>query len=198
MNGHPSARSAALWSSVLLAVIAIAVTLGFFSTAYSPRLGYQLSDSLAEVELVQTDAGLFVDLERGEGESLVTPEVFLAQIESRQDNRGFNLARRAFNVTSLTGVLWIAFGLAAQAIFTARMIVQWLASEKAKASTVPVAFWWLSVIGASMLMAYFIWRRDIVGVIGQSTGWFIYVRNLWLIYKHSTPTPEVDADTEPA
>jgi lipid-A-disaccharide synthase-like uncharacterized protein len=46
-----------------------------------------------------------------------------------------------------------------------------------------VAFWWMSLVGASMLLVYFIWRRDIVGILGQATGWFIYIRNLVLIHK---------------
>jgi lipid-A-disaccharide synthase-like uncharacterized protein len=39
-------------------------------------------------------------------------------------------------------------------------------------------------VGATMLLIYFIWRRDIVGILGQTTGWIIYVRNLALI-RHS-------------
>ena len=77
-------------------------------------------------------------------------------------------------------------GLLGQVLFTGRMVVQWLVSEKQKQSVVPTAFWWMSLIGASMLITYFIWRKDIVGFLGQATGWLIYVRNLWLIYKPRT------------
>jgi len=87
------------------------------------------------------------------------------------------------NITSWGGILWVALGLLGQVLFTGRMVVQWLVSEKRKRSVVPVAFWWMSLAGASMLLVYFVWRKDIVGVLGQSTGWFIYVRNLWLIYR---------------
>ncbi|HAI14296.1 MAG TPA: hypothetical protein DCM28_21505, partial [Phycisphaerales bacterium] len=73
--------------------------------------------------------------------------------------------------------MWVAVGLLGQVLFTGRMIVQWIASEKSKRSVVPTAFWWMSLIGASMLITYFIWRKDVVGVLGQATGWFIYVRN---------------------
>ena len=69
-----------------------------------------------------------------------------------------------------------------QVLFTGRMVVQWIASEKAQRSVIPTAFWWMSLGGATMLIIYFIWRVDIVGIVGQATGWFIYVRNLWFIY----------------
>jgi lipid-A-disaccharide synthase-like uncharacterized protein len=75
------------------------------------------------------------------------------------------------------------------------MLLQWLVSERSRRSVVPVGFWWLSLLGASMLLVYFVWRRDIVGVVGQSTGWIIYGRNLWLIYRErhaaSTAGPTV-------
>jgi len=91
---------------------------------------------------------------------------------------------RTLNITSPIGFAWVAMGLLGQVLFTGRMIVQWLASEKEKKSVVPVSFWWMSLIGASMLILYFIWRKDIVGVLGQATGWGIYVRNLVLIHRH--------------
>ena len=105
---------------------------------------------------------------------------FLEEIHRRQ--RDLPWIYRLLDVTSLTGVLWVLFGFAGQGIFTARMIIQWQASEKAKSSIVPPAFWWLSILGASMLMVYFVWRKDIVGFLGQSTGWLVYIRNLWFIY----------------
>ncbi|HHQ49151.1 MAG TPA: hypothetical protein ENK19_09765 [Acidobacteria bacterium] len=83
--------------------------------------------------------------------------------------------------------MWVALGLLGQVLFTGRMVVQWLVSEKRKRSVVPVIFWWMSLGGATMLLIYFLWRKDIVGVLGQSTGWFIYSRNLWLIYRHPGP-----------
>ena len=71
---------------------------------------------------------------------------------------------------------WVGLGLLGQVLFTGRMIVQWLASEKQKRSVIPVAFWWMSLGGATMLIISFIWRVDIVGILGQATGWFIYLR----------------------
>ncbi|MEO1236901.1 MAG: lipid-A-disaccharide synthase N-terminal domain-containing protein [Planctomycetota bacterium] len=87
------------------------------------------------------------------------------------------------NITTAAGVAWVALGLLGQVLFTARMLVQWLASERQQRSVVPPVFWWLSLVGATMLLVYFVWRKDIVGVLGQSTGWAIYARNLALIYK---------------
>lgn len=78
---------------------------------------------------------------------------------------------------------WLVFGFAAQALFTGRMLIQWLASERAGKSTVPTAFWWMSLAGGLTLSVYFLRRGDPVGVLGQSTGVLIYARNLWLIHK---------------
>ncbi len=89
------------------------------------------------------------------------------------------------NITSPIGMAWVLLGLLAQVVFMGRMVVQWAVSERLGRSVVPVAFWWMSLAGASMLLTYFVWRRDIVGVLGQSAGWLIYSRNLWMIYRYS-------------
>ncbi|MBI1372029.1 MAG: hypothetical protein GC159_04620 [Phycisphaera sp.] len=96
--------------------------------------------------------------------------------------------------------MWVGIGLLGQVLFTGRMIVQWLASERSKKSVVPVSFWWMSLGGATMLITYFIWRRDVIGVFGQATGWFIYIRNLYFIYRpagHAEPTVADDPGPEP-
>lgn len=76
--------------------------------------------------------------------------------------------------------LWIAFGLLGQAFFFSRFLVQWLASEKAGASVFPMAFWYLSLSGGMLLLIYAIYRQDPVFILGQSTGAFIYLRNIHL------------------
>lgn len=76
---------------------------------------------------------------------------------------------------------WIMTGLLGQLMFTGRFLVQWLASEKAKKSVMPLAFWYFSIGGGVILLAYSIYRKDPVFVLGQGTGLFIYARNLWLI-----------------
>ena len=78
---------------------------------------------------------------------------------------------------------WLTIGFLGQALFTARFLVQWMASEKERDAVVPVAFWWLSLLGGAALLAYAIARRDPVIVVGQSMGLFIYARNLMLIDK---------------
>lgn len=78
---------------------------------------------------------------------------------------------------------WIALGLFAQLLFFLRFFVQWLASEKKGKSTIPVSFWHLSIAGSLLLLIYSIYRKDIVYILGQSTGSLIYLRNLALIYK---------------
>lgn len=76
---------------------------------------------------------------------------------------------------------WVLLGLAAQGLFTMRFVVQWLASERAKRSVVPVTFWFFSLGGGALLLVYAIQREDPVFILGQGLGLFIYVRNLWLI-----------------
>lgn len=78
--------------------------------------------------------------------------------------------------------IWVLVGLGGQALFMMRFLIQWIASEKARRSVVPVAFWWFSIGGAAILLAYAIYRADPVFILGQSLGFFIYTRNLWLIH----------------
>jgi lipid-A-disaccharide synthase-like uncharacterized protein len=76
---------------------------------------------------------------------------------------------------------WVVLGFIAQAMFMMRFVVQWVASERAKRSVVPVAFWFFSLGGGALLLVYAIQREDPVFIIGQGLGLFIYIRNLWLI-----------------
>jgi lipid-A-disaccharide synthase-like uncharacterized protein len=76
---------------------------------------------------------------------------------------------------------WLLLGLLGQAAFSARFVVQWLASERRRESVVPVSFWWLSVAGGVLLLAYALHRGDPVFVLGQSAGLAVYLRNLALI-----------------
>lgn len=79
--------------------------------------------------------------------------------------------------------IWLGIGFFAQALFASRFIVQWIASEKAKESVVPVAFWYISLLGGILLFLYATWRQDPVFMLGQGSGIFIYSRNLYLIHK---------------
>ena len=79
--------------------------------------------------------------------------------------------------------IWLGIGFLGQAIFSARFIVQWLISEREKRSIIPVAFWYLSLLGGITLLVYSIYKKDPVFILGQSTGVFIYMRNLYLIHR---------------
>ena len=85
-------------------------------------------------------------------------------------------------VDSWAGVWLALFGLAAQAVFMSRMLVQWIVSERARRSIVPVPFWWLSLGGAAMMLVYGAMRQDIVIILAQLFGFTVYARNLWLIH----------------
>ena len=73
---------------------------------------------------------------------------------------------------------WLIVGFAGQALFSARFLVQWIASERARRSIVPYAFWLFSVGGGVVLLAYAIYRQDPVFIAGQAGGLLIYARNI--------------------
>jgi lipid-A-disaccharide synthase-like uncharacterized protein len=112
----------------------------------------------------------------------LTPDELAAQLYMHGRERSRNVLAMVFNISSPVGIAWVSLGLLGQLLFTGRMLVQWLASERHKRSVVPAAFWWMSMVGAMMLLTYFVWRRDIVGVLGQSFGLIVYIRNIHLIY----------------
>jgi lipid-A-disaccharide synthase-like uncharacterized protein len=89
-----------------------------------------------------------------------------------------------------TDHLWLGIGLLGQALFSARFLVQWIASERRKRSVLPLAFWYFSVCGGLTLLAYAIHRRDPIFILGQGAGLVVYARNLWLIYRASAPLIE--------
>ncbi len=78
---------------------------------------------------------------------------------------------------------WVLLGFVAQAFFTARFAVQWIASERAGKSIIPLAFWWLSLGGGVLLLAYALYRRDPVFILGQAFGVFVYLRNLYFVMR---------------
>lgn len=79
-------------------------------------------------------------------------------------------------------------GIAGQALFASRFIVQWIASERKKESVMPLSFWYLSIIGGSLTAIYAAWRRDPVFLVAQLSGLIVYVRNLVLIRQHDRIT----------
>src|ERR1051325_1830495 len=76
---------------------------------------------------------------------------------------------------------WVVLGFVAQGLFTARFLVQWIASERARASVIPVSFWFFSVGGGLLLFVYALYRKDPVFIAGQGLGLFVYLRNLYFI-----------------
>ena len=79
---------------------------------------------------------------------------------------------------------WLAFGLVAQLAFAARFLVQWIMSERAGKSVVPMAFWFFSVAGGTMTLIYGLVKREPVIIFGQLLSNIIYVRNIMLIWKN--------------
>jgi len=84
---------------------------------------------------------------------------------------------------------WFALGLIGQAVFSARFLLQWVYSEYKRESVMPIAFWYMSIAGGAMLLCYAIYKRDPVFIAGQSTGVFIYARNLQLRLRELAATP---------
>jgi lipid-A-disaccharide synthase-like uncharacterized protein len=78
---------------------------------------------------------------------------------------------------------WVLLGFVAQAFFTARFAVQWIASERAGKSVVPLSFWLFSIGGGALLLVYALYRRDPVFIAGQAFGVLVYARNLYFVLR---------------
>ena len=77
----------------------------------------------------------------------------------------------------------ILIGYVAQSLFAMRFVVQWIASERAGKSVIPIAFWVFSIVGGLMLLGYALYRKDPVFILGQAFGVFVYLRNLQFIIR---------------
>ena len=88
-----------------------------------------------------------------------------------------------FSDLTNTEIIFLIIGFLGQGVFASRFIVQWIYSEKKGESSIPIVFWYLSILGGLGLLTYAIFRQDPVIIVGQSFGILIYVRNLFLIYK---------------
>lgn len=101
-----------------------------------------------------------------------------------------------FGNSSPTLLFWLGLGLFGQLLFTGRLVVQWIASERKGASIVPPMFWWMSLVGSLLLLSYFLWRRDPIGLLGQAFGSFVYLRNIiWILEgKRLDPVPATQID----
>src|SRR5215217_3560610 len=78
---------------------------------------------------------------------------------------------------------WVLLGFAAQAFFTMRFVVQWIASERAGRSVIPIAFWFFSIGGGLLLFGYALYIMDPVFILGQGFGVFVYLRNLYFVVR---------------
>ena len=79
--------------------------------------------------------------------------------------------------------VWLLVGFLGQGMFFSRFLVQWWESEREGRSIIPLAFWYFSVGGGIVLLAYSIHKRDPVFILGQGVGLFVYFRNLYLIFR---------------
>lgn len=82
---------------------------------------------------------------------------------------------------------WVLLGYAGQSLFSLRFIVQWVASERVGRSVIPVAFWFFSIGGGTLLFVYALYIRDPVFILGQGMGVFVYLRNLYFVYRERRP-----------
>lgn len=103
-----------------------------------------------------------------------------------------------FNERSTAEILWIALGFFAQALFMMRFVVQWIASERIRRSIVPETFWYFSLGGGALLLAYAIHKTDPVFIVGQGLGLIIYCRNVYFIWSHKRSTAAAPAGADAA
>ena len=95
--------------------------------------------------------------------------------------------------------VWLGIGFVGQVIFGLRFIVQWIATERRRRSVIPVAFWYLSIAGSAILLAYSIYRTDPVFIAGFSLNAIIYLRNLYFIYlRRKRRKPAISSESNDA
>jgi len=186
----------------LVSLAALCTWVGLMMYDHTPRpadaisLKVQLAHADDHVYLTRQQDGQYrYQVRHDDGRTLLlAPEEFASFLYDDQHSRGWLEAM--LNISSPAGFIWVALGLGGQVLFTGRMIVQWLVSTKARRSVVPPIFWWMSLAGSTMLLIYFVWRRDPIGILGQAIGWTIYIHNLWLIY--TKPGEKADVTQDPA
>lgn len=118
-------------------------------------------------------------ISRAEAESILGPTI----VNRCLNGRGWVF--RFFQVTTWSSLVWIGIGFFGQFLFSGRMLLQWIISEKKERSVVTESFWWFSLVGGVTLFCYFVWRQDPVPMIGQASGIVIYARNIHLIRRHA-------------
>jgi lipid-A-disaccharide synthase-like uncharacterized protein len=173
----------------LLALSATTVLL-FRRHAPSPdavQVDVKLPDASSSVYIQrQPDDSLVYLVRHGDGTlQQITADAMAGQLYNAGKSRG-----AALGLSSPVVAFWLGIGFVGQLLFTGRMVVQWVASERRGKSVVPPMFWWFSLIGSLLLLSYFMWRRDPIGLIGQAFGTFIYLKNILWIRNEARP-PEM-------
>ena len=165
---------------------------------------YEVRVGAVDLRVEETESGMyrFVEplelAERGEISGDAVLAELAAQKEAWEARPEFSRTLLGFfNITSWVNFSWVAVGLLGQIAFFGRMFIQWIVSEKSRKSEVPELFWWFSFVGGAFLFTYFVWRTDVVGVLGQSTGVVIYARNLRLIHKQKRRERRTQASATP-
>jgi lipid-A-disaccharide synthase-like uncharacterized protein len=178
-------RIASLASAGALLVLLVVVAVRGYSLASSPVEGgvavkVQLRGAQDRAAVVRDERGghVYILTQSDGTQQRFTPDQLAAQLYEQGDGGFWNLV----NVSGPVGLLWVSIGVLGQILFTGRLLVQWIASEREHRSIVPPIFWWMSLVGSLMLLVYFFWRWDVVGILGQAFGYMVYIRNLVLIY----------------
>ena len=98
----------------------------------------------------------------------------------------------------MTVSIWMMLGVLGQALFSGRFLVQWLASERSGRSVLPVAFWYLSLLGGTALFIYAVHRADPIFIFGQGAGLLVYARNLYLHLRPAAAPVDQEARVQEA
>jgi lipid-A-disaccharide synthase-like uncharacterized protein len=91
------------------------------------------------------------------------------------------LVTREHEIFGLPWSYLFIFGLFGNVAFFSRFFVQWIMSERAGRSVIPKMFWHLSIVGSLILLVYFLFRRDPIGILAYLPNAFVYMRNLQLV-----------------
>jgi lipid-A-disaccharide synthase-like uncharacterized protein len=180
-------------------IIALCVVAFLMFRQHPPAAGavhvdIKLPDSRAQVYLQHDSIGRNTFLVQHPGGSVekLTADDLAQRLYVSASNAG---GGGFLGANSTVVLVWLGIGFLGQLLFTGRMLVQWLASEKKGKSVVPPLFWWMSLIGSLLLLAYFLWRRDPIGLLGQAFGSFIYLRNiLWILEGGKLSRVEVEGE----
>ena len=91
--------------------------------------------------------------------------------------------------------VWLLVGFLGQGLFASRFIIQWFRSELVGRSVIPLSFWYCSLSGGIVLLAYALYKMDPVFITGQATGLLVYSRNLYLIFREKKSAhPKIEVE----